>query len=219
MSFTLFTDLYKKTERICSAIFLVSDAMTNSMELRTKIKHLALDLLSQCIAIKDSMTGDKIKLLSGMESCLLEMTSLFDIASLSGSVSSMNASILKQEFESMIKGLNESRSYLNERSAISSEFFKISESHSVGKFPTVTENPDYIKDSKTNEKDKNNRREHREKAIIDVIKLKGEVNIKDISRSIRGCSEKTIQRKLINLIESGVIKKNGERRWSMYSLV
>jgi DNA-binding HxlR family transcriptional regulator len=35
---------------------------------------------------------------------------------------------------------------------------------------------------------------------------------------IRGVSEKTIQRELGALIESGLVMKQGERRWSVYSL-
>lgn len=58
--------------------------------------------------------------------------------------------------------------------------------------------------------------------IITIIKQKGDgkgsVNIKDITDKIRDCSEKTIQRELISMVESGVLKKTGERRWSTYSL-
>ncbi|MEK7062719.1 MAG: DeoR family transcriptional regulator, partial [Patescibacteria group bacterium] len=58
-----------------------------------------------------------------------------------------------------------------------------------------------------------------QKTIIEIIKTKGKVNIKDISKLIKGCSEKTIQRKLISLVKNGILKKEGERRWSRYSLI
>jgi len=48
-----------------------------------------------------------------------------------------------------------------------------------------------------------------------VLKNKG-VSIKDIAQVVQGCSEKTIQRELAVLIQQGVIKKVGERRWSLY---
>jgi hypothetical protein len=41
-------------------------------------------------------------------------------------------------------------------------------------------------------------------------------SIKDISRAVKGCSEKTIQRELALLIEQGLVEKRGERRWSLY---
>ena len=61
---------------------------------------------------------------------------------------------------------------------------------------------------------KNNRRAN----ILDIIKIKKKVTIKDISSLIKDCSEKTIQRELVALLKEGVLRKEGERRWSTYSL-
>ena len=61
--------------------------------------------------------------------------------------------------------------------------------------------------------------EERKKSIVQLIKDSGgDVNIKDISICIKGCSEKTLQRDLIALMQKGVLKKAGERRWSRYFL-
>ena len=59
---------------------------------------------------------------------------------------------------------------------------------------------------------KSDRREN----ILKLIKDKKEVTIKDISSSISGCSEKTIQRELISLLKDKIIQKTGEKRWSRY---
>ncbi|GMQ95414.1 MAG: hypothetical protein BMS9Abin13_527 [Patescibacteria group bacterium] len=45
-----------------------------------------------------------------------------------------------------------------------------------------------------------------------------DLTIKDISGSISGCSEKTIQRELLALVAARILGKKGERRWSTYSL-
>lgn len=58
----------------------------------------------------------------------------------------------------------------------------------------------------------------RQVAIINTIKEKGELSIKDLTDVIQGCSEKTIQRELISLVTDGILYKTGERRWSRYSL-
>ncbi len=42
------------------------------------------------------------------------------------------------------------------------------------------------------------------------------VSIREIADIVRECSEKTIQRELIVLIQQGAVKKVGERRWSLY---
>lgn len=59
----------------------------------------------------------------------------------------------------------------------------------------------------------------RQTLIIDTIRDKGELSIKDLTDVIKGCSEKTIQRELITLVSNGELLKTGERRWSRYSLV
>ena len=156
MSFNTFLNLYKKTERLGSAVFLVSESVMGAEELKTKIKQLVISLISNCVEIKDSNTSEKIKLLSKMESILLEITSLFDIASVSGLVSSMNASILKQEFDSIIKNINELKNYYSNSKEISSNFFHSFEAITE---PVLIISPDPIKDKNIPQKDKNNRKE------------------------------------------------------------
>ncbi|MES2214138.1 MAG: hypothetical protein V4465_01980 [Patescibacteria group bacterium] len=58
----------------------------------------------------------------------------------------------------------------------------------------------------------------RQSIIINLLKRKKEIMIKDVSPLIEGCSEKTIQRELLAMVHSGVLHKEGEKRWSRYSL-
>jgi len=59
----------------------------------------------------------------------------------------------------------------------------------------------------------------RQSTIINLIKRKREIMIKDVVGLIHDCSEKTIQRELLSLVDEGILKKEGERRWTRYSLV
>ena len=56
----------------------------------------------------------------------------------------------------------------------------------------------------------------RAERILDYIKRQGSVSIKEIASTIKECSEKTIQRELISLIQAGLVRRVGERRWSHY---
>lgn len=58
----------------------------------------------------------------------------------------------------------------------------------------------------------------RQATIIALMKRRKEVMIKDISSVIHDCSEKTIQRELQELVDRGVLVKEGERRWTRYRL-
>lgn len=61
---------------------------------------------------------------------------------------------------------------------------------------------------------------NRREIILKLFKNKKgkELSVKDISYEVSDCSEKTVQRELVSLVASGVLKKRGERRWSKYSL-
>jgi hypothetical protein len=54
--------------------------------------------------------------------------------------------------------------------------------------------------------------------IKTVLEAKPQATIKDISEVITDVSEKTIQRELNSLIEKGQVLREGERRWSKYSV-
>lgn len=65
---------------------------------------------------------------------------------------------------------------------------------------------------------KTEEKSERQTLILSTISVKGESSIKDLTDVIKGCSEKTIQRELIALVDSGSLLKTGERRWSRYSI-
>ncbi|MDD4989311.1 MAG: hypothetical protein PHV42_02695, partial [Candidatus Pacebacteria bacterium] len=60
----------------------------------------------------------------------------------------------------------------------------------------------------------------RKEMILKTFKqsTKQSLTIKDIGEFVKDCSEKTIQRQLIGMVKSGILEKQGERRWSTYSL-
>ena len=61
-------------------------------------------------------------------------------------------------------------------------------------------------------------KDSRRKQILEMLKDGNFLTIKDFSLIIKDCSEKTIQRELLALVGENVLKKEGERRWSKYSL-
>lgn len=65
-----------------------------------------------------------------------------------------------------------------------------------------------------NQERKNNRREQ----ILSLFTKGTEVSIKDISKKIVGCSVKTIQRELNDLVAENKVERIGDKRWSRYVL-
>ena len=58
----------------------------------------------------------------------------------------------------------------------------------------------------------------RRSIIIDLVTKKGSVTVRDIADEITDCSTKTLQRELLSLVADNVLSKEGERRWTTYSL-
>jgi DeoR/GlpR family transcriptional regulator of sugar metabolism len=54
--------------------------------------------------------------------------------------------------------------------------------------------------------------------IMDTVRQKREINVRDVAEKIRGVSEKTIQRELLAMVAEGILAKKGEKRWSTYSI-
>lgn len=95
--------------------------------------------------------------------------------------------------------------------AVESIAGRISDMHMSNK---VLERP-ILKDSQ------NKGQSERAERILEFIRKQKNVSgvgasIKDIAATIKGCSEKTIQRELGGLIQAGLVRRVGERRWSQY---
>ena len=212
---------YNKAHRLAAAVFTVSNILEQQDELRTNIKKLALNIVSMSINLKDASFEDAKKLLSLIEKNSLELTSMLDIAAISGLISKMNADILKEEFQSFILEISKFSEHLEIDKSISIRSFfdpkLLSNSNTL-----LSQNYQKIEENKIEKIGKKNnnsqkRKDLRKSTILDFIKGHNNVNIKDIVPNVRGCSEKTIQRELAELLSEDKIRKVGERRWTRYS--
>ena len=224
---TDFNNIYNKSYRLAAAVFMISNVMEQSGELETKIKKLSLELVSMSVNLKDINFYDAKKLISDIEKNSLELISMLDIASISGLVSKMNSSILKEEFQAFILELSKFSEKFenNKNTSVKSIFGEASISNVNNNLQKSTSsfqpklNGGYVNENKLqNNTNGHKRKDMRKNMILDFIKGHKDVNIKDIVPNITGCSEKTIQRELSEMVRAGVLKKVGEKRWSRYSL-
>lgn len=59
----------------------------------------------------------------------------------------------------------------------------------------------------------------RQKVIMDRLVRSGRGKISDFYTSLKGMSSKTIQRDLQNLVDREILQKEGEKRWTVYSVI
>jgi len=255
----------KKCERLATAIYLVTNFLSDTEPMRSRLRVLSLELVRDASFIKNGSQTVEANVLESLRSNVTETLSLFELAFVAGLVSEMNFVILKREYASLrdsidIKkasresrtdtilgdnffgGLNPEplRSDLKNLSPRSDLYISsattpasFSKGHSIGQTNTS------MSDRNTKGQSVASRqavpltmlaqtpkpkipnsvtKEARRSRILKLIKDNREVTIKDIVMHFPDVSEKTIQRELVAMSDSGVLKKIGDRRWSRYLL-
>jgi predicted HTH transcriptional regulator len=61
--------------------------------------------------------------------------------------------------------------------------------------------------------------EERKRKILNLVKENEWISIREIAASLKEFGEKSIQRDLLEMVEAGILKKTGDKRWRKYSLV
>lgn len=231
-----FVFVYKKTEKLATALYMVTNLFGDTEPMKWTLRAKVSELLSFIIGFKDIRESREFEFSNDVKTRVLEVVSLLEVASRSGLVSPMNFSILKTEFMNLIQGLDSVKKDIEERNSfpLPQTFFDVSHTDSKGtsiqtprtsqeRIDTeykrhVTDIKDISSVQRVDGEAATFKKTNRQSIIINLLKKKKDLTIKDIAQVIRDCSEKTIQRELIALIDVGVLKKTGERRWSRYSL-
>lgn len=262
----------KKCERLATAIYLVTNFLSDTEPMKARLRTLSLELVRDASLVKNGSQMVEANVLEALRANILETLSLFELAFIAGLVSEMNFTILKREYTALQgtievkKASRESRTdsilgdnffgssvprsdigdFAKSLRAVSTEARirgetlvssttpkVIPKGHSIGQ--TTTTMSDRKDSSRSDLKNPSPRsvlggsvpspraitdvaKESRRMRILKLVKDNREVTIKDIATHFSDLSEKTIQRELVNLVESGVLKKFGERRWSRYLL-
>jgi hypothetical protein len=210
--------IYKKAERLAKAIHLITPAFVETPSLRNRIDTIAIGLVDAAILPSGAAR-------TALSRELLALSSVLSIARTGGLLSLMNVDLITREAHMLLQEVaayEEPRLFLDETPTLSS-LAKQASSHDSPRHTTLAASKRaptppivhkrHIKDNASSGSIKDRR-----EVIISVIKDKKRASIKDISTLIRGVSEKTIQRELLALISLGIVSKQGERRWSTYSL-
>jgi hypothetical protein len=222
---------------------MVTDCMDTDDALKSKLRQLGVELLSDMYKLSSLSPMDKHVHISSSLSHVDEILSFVEIAYTIGFISDMNTHILKKEFTLLIGELEshqtkdkhftftldeqmfsvpvleensrEENYNLNHQNSIKDKRTNFNNmSFTNTKLNSSFNNTSQIKNHVSSVSDKKERTEK----ILSLLKDK-DVSIKDISSSFTDCSEKTIQRELNALVSKGQIKKTGSKRWSRYQAI
>ncbi len=219
---------YKKTERLLIAIHLVTNLVPESEPARNSIRDKSVKILSDIIQLRLGFHSTGPERLDNVVASVYEIMSLLNILHATYFISDMNLEVLKKESNGLIVFLREiENTEKSEKVIFNKEYFDTDEfvkGHTIKDKGMSFNNRGITKTSLQNKRQDTRKKStqspntERRNMILSLIKDSKTVNIKDISTVVTNCSEKTIQRELVALVNEGVLKKEGERRWSTYSL-
>lgn len=229
---------YMKAERVVLATHLVTNFVPAKEAVRDNIRGRAQTVLHEVMTLREGFRSAGPDKVSDIAAQVREIMSLLDITHASGFISNMNLEVLKRAYADLVQYLrNAEDSDSSESLELEQEYFTPTIGHVQGQnekrtsqsvkdkiiAPEATKVEPNISVAKAEKRSQSVRiqRKHsnRRIAILDVLATKSPADIKDISAVITDCSEKTIQRELAKLVRDGVLKKEGSKRWTRYSLV
>ncbi|MBU6321022.1 MAG: DeoR family transcriptional regulator [Patescibacteria group bacterium] len=204
--------IYKKAERLASALYLVGPAFAGALSLRAKLEGVAL-------ALTEAAQAPAPRLAEALSRELLALSSLLSMARAGGLLSPMNAELIAAEARALLAeaaGYEEPRLALPEAATLPALARELSATSAAR--PAAPRSPAPRSAQVAQPHADKGHASPRQEAILSYITDKGTVSIRDLSFVVRGVSEKTIQRELQTLIGEGRVLKRGERRWSTYEL-
>ncbi|MEI8062055.1 MAG: hypothetical protein WCG97_02045 [bacterium] len=240
--------VHKKTHGISRAVYLITDFFDDKEPIKVRMRDLACDLVSSALSLSTELSPERKNLLDNMIRTGVSLISYSEIAMFSGIESQMNHSLLAKEIQSLLSTIEEKEmpSHLGRHFVLDEAFFSKdtydhnqhshSAHHTTASHRTHHTLPSQPKlNPRTSQFKKNNtsgaesqaslgsqaadqKKTQRRNSILSIIRTKGSPSIKDIADGITDCSEKTIQRELLDMVAGGLLKKEGERRWSRYSI-
>ncbi len=215
---------FLKSERVAHVLALLSDKMTESQrKWFLGVVDEAADLPPHVAYFAAGDIDLQIVLAS-----LFSLISSIRIAVTRGCLSKETALYIVAEYEHMVEKLHAST---HPSPFVSPQDFAVPEFLSRPQAPRplplreIPESPREEKGSYSNKREdrgpvssssKPEVTNDRSGKILSFVLQNKAVSIKEICAILPELSEKTVQRELVGLISQGLIKKEGERRWSIY---
>ncbi len=227
--------LLKKTERIVKAIYIITNFFDSRDAIKWSLRDSSVKLLSRTVYLGQCPLDIRDKAIKDMLFAALESRTLLEMSHLGGSISTMNFNLLTAELDSLLEFVNskyQSRYETAQSLSLGADFFTIKNEPKVDspQKPIPTFNHMAISAGNVADFQAQLHRkiglpaslvqlDDRKKRILGIAKAKKDFSIRDIAEKMTDCSEKTIQRELIEMVANGMLNKEGERRWSRYSVV
>ena len=232
---------YTKTNKLITALYMVTDIIDKEEPLRNKLRTLGANIISDIYSssaralpkISEIMSfldvAETVNLISEMNANILRKEffelkqSIEDSIQLpQPSYSEVNLSdLFKTDFTLPSERITSTRLGVQKGSTLLKAIKSMSNRGPVSSVPPWRDRSESIKKTKKPSANFEVLKGHRREEIIAIIKVNPDgATITDIKNNAKGhlasCGDKTLQRELTGMVKDGVLKKEGEKRWSRY---
>ncbi len=229
---------FKKTERLVFATYLVTNHIPTGESLCEELRDNTRSLLL-LIAHSDNLFRNKETLSPALLQIRI-ILSFIDLLFVSNLISDINTNVLKRGYVDFASFLSSSVGSEHAETASLHGIFDESASTKIMK-DSLEEKPPQMMDNRSyrrtpvrkhsvtpggvKKKVRNTSVKsraistNRRVVILDMVAKSGKVTVKEVAKQIPDTSPKTLQRELMNLVSEGVLKKEGNKRWTVYTLV
>ena len=207
--------IFKKTEKIVSVVFYITQSVQTDAMSKTHIDDVLSagqsvhDAILKSLEVRAHVAEEVIR---SAAHALIALESKLRVSQAAGLIAPEVMHVLSSEIDAVLRGMNK---YLKNTGAFDDFDYSVAQSSEE---PRVSQRIAAPKAQKSVAAASSAPAFDRRERIKTVLEAKGEATIKDISEVITDCSTKTIQRELNAMIEDNVVKRQGERRWSKYSM-
>ncbi len=213
-----------KVQKLTEALYRVTELFPDKEPLKWQLRNNAVEILDFLLLIENKEvfnTGNIFDLFR-------KMNYLLQLASCSSAfISNINFEVLRREYLILIEEINKiqvSKEITSPKDllVISNGQLYISNGHTNGhngqKEKEVEKKPRKIKETEFPIGNSVSKLNGREKQILAIIKPSEWKTIREIAVSLPDISVKNIQRGLLEMVEAGILRKEGDKRWRKYSL-
>lgn len=214
---------YRRAERLVAAIHLLTNHIPAEEPLRRSVRTGSLTLLSDVMELRDEMRALESYKIHAFQVSIRHLISMLRILAVAGFVSIQNADAVTEALDELGNFLT-----VSQKSPVSENIRFSREDLLDVRMTDVSVKKD-IKDA-TYVKDKGNKDTDvlynktpsavsaRGDVLLDILRSGGEMGIREVAAHVPEYSEKMIQRELLDLVQRGLIRKSGLKRWSKYSV-
>lgn len=224
-----------KTRKLTAALYRVTELYPDKEPIKWALRNSAVCLYINLMSIMSDRAVMSDRNYNNLLNSISEIIHTLELASVGGFVLDLNFEILKKEYIALNNLLrNGVFDFIYERKLLAgSEFEAIKEIiNEASKLKPAKPSPR----SRTSGRQKpdfgGNRRGagrkiikgasrsngEKKDIIMDFLAKKGRKTLKEIAVLFNGVSDKTVQRCLFDLVKSGDLKAEGEKRWRVYSI-